>query len=77
MEQKHIANYNEIINNNLNKLIDIQHTFDIEVRNNNFAKYLKYIFKKKLRIPKVKSDNDDNRDGNIKYISQENLKRIT
>lgn len=52
-----------MIENKSNKLIDIQHTFDMEVRNNDFAKHLRKIFKKKLKIPKVKSDDDD--DGNI------------
>lgn len=51
-----------MIENKSNKLIDIQHTFDMEVRNNDFAKHLRKIFKKKLKIPKVKSDDDD---GNI------------
>lgn len=60
--QEDINNFNKIIENKLNILIDIQHTFDMEVRNNNFAKHLRKIFKKKFKIPKVKSDNDD---GNI------------
>jgi len=37
-------------------LIDIQHTFDMEIRNDGFVKYFKKIFKKKLKIPKLKSD---------------------
>jgi len=64
--QKDIANYIKTIDNNLNKLIDIQHTFDMEVRNNNCAKQLKYIFKKKLKTPKVKSDDDNDDNGNVR-----------
>lgn len=37
-------------------LLDIQHTFDMEIRNDEFAKYFKKIFKKKLKVPKLKSD---------------------
>lgn len=36
----------------------------MEVRNDDFAKHLRKIFKKKLRIAKVKSDDEDN-DGNM------------
>lgn len=35
----------------------------MEVRNNKFAKHLRKIFRKKLKTPKVKSDDDG--DGNI------------
>jgi len=42
-------------------LIDIQHTFDMEIRNDGFAKHLKKIFKKKLKVPKLKSDDADGR----------------
>uniref|UniRef100_A0A2S2P1G3 WD repeat-containing protein 52 n=2 Tax=Schizaphis graminum TaxID=13262 RepID=A0A2S2P1G3_SCHGA len=54
--QEEIKHLNDIINNKSNMLIDIQHTFDMEIRNDGFAKYLKKIFKKKLKIPKLKSD---------------------
>lgn len=64
--QKDIANCIKTIDNNLNQLIDIQHTFDIEVRNNNCAKQLKYIFKKKFKKPKVKSNNENGENGNVK-----------
>lgn len=40
-------------------LMDIQHTFDMEIRNDGFAKHLKKIFKKKLKVPKLKSDDAD------------------
>jgi hypothetical protein len=36
----------------------------MEVRNDDFAKHLRKIFKKKLRVPKAKSDDEDD-DGNI------------
>lgn len=51
--------YNAIIESESNKLADIQHTFDMEVRNNDFAKHLRKIFKKKFKTPKAKSDGDD------------------
>lgn len=54
--------YNKMIEINSNKLIDIQHTFDMEIRISDWAKHLTKIFKKKYKIPKIKSDNDD---GNI------------
>lgn len=57
--QESIKLHNTIIENKSNRLIDIQHTFDMEIRNNDFAKYLKKIFKKKFKIPKVKSDDDN------------------
>lgn len=67
--QNDIANYNETIQNYLNKLIDIQHIFNMEVRNNNFSKHLKYIFKKKMKTPKVKTDNDDDNDDGMDKIT--------
>ncbi|XP_025191573.1 uncharacterized protein LOC112591851 [Melanaphis sacchari] len=54
--QEKIKYLNDIINNKSNMLIDIQHTFEMEIRNDGFAKYLKKIFKKKLKVPKLKSD---------------------
>jgi len=45
-------------------LIDNQHTFDmcLKLENSGFAKHLKKIFDKKLKIPKIQSYDDD---GNI------------
>lgn len=60
--REEIKLYNKIIENKLNRLVDVQHTFDMEVRNNDFAKHLKRIFRKKLKTPKIKSDDDD---GNV------------
>lgn len=57
--QESIKLNNKLNENKSNRLIDIQHTFEMEIRNNNFAKHLKKIFKKKLKIPKVKSDDDN------------------
>lgn len=37
-------------------LIDIQLNFDMKIKNSIFAKVLKRIFNKKLKIPKIKSD---------------------
>lgn len=45
----------------MTRLLDIQHTFDMEIRNNDFAKDLKKIFKKKLKITKIKFDDNDGR----------------
>jgi len=40
-------------------LLEIQHTFDMEIRNDSFAKHFKKIFKKKMKVPKLKSDDAD------------------
>eukprot|EP00102_Acyrthosiphon_pisum_P018899 XP_016656109.1 PREDICTED: centromere-associated protein E [Acyrthosiphon pisum] len=57
--REEIKYLNDIINTKTNMLIDIQHTFDMEIRNDGFAKHLKKIFKKKLKVPKLKSDDAD------------------
>ncbi|XP_015370284.1 PREDICTED: uncharacterized protein LOC107166226 [Diuraphis noxia] len=57
--REEIKYLNDVINNKSNMLIDIQHTFDMEIRNDGFAKHLKKIFKKKLKVPKLKSDDAD------------------
>ncbi|XP_022179157.1 uncharacterized protein LOC111039821 isoform X2 [Myzus persicae] len=57
--REEIKYLNDIINNKSNMLMDIQHTFDMEIRNDSFAKHLKKIFKKKLKVPKLKSDDAD------------------
>jgi len=48
-------------------LIDNQNTFDMcmKMENKGFAKHLKKIFDKKLKIPKIKTDYDD---GNVMHF---------
>ncbi|VVC33540.1 WD40/YVTN repeat-like-containing domain,WD40 repeat,WD40-repeat-containing domain [Cinara cedri] len=57
--QEDITHHNQFIKKKLNEIVDIQHTFEIEIRNNNFAKHLRKIFKKKFKTPKVKTYDDD------------------
>lgn len=60
--QDDIEFYNTIIENKTRQLTDIEKLFEAKIQNNEFAKYLKRIFKKKLKLPKVKSASDD---GNV------------
>lgn len=56
--QDDIEFYNTIIENKMSQLADIEKLFEAKIKNNEFAKYLKRIFKKKLKLPKVKSESD-------------------
>lgn len=64
--RENIIYFNTIIDNYTNKLIEVNHMFESIIRNNQFAKHLRKIFKKKLKIPKVKTYDDDGG----KYINQ-------
>ncbi|XP_015370377.1 PREDICTED: uveal autoantigen with coiled-coil domains and ankyrin repeats-like [Diuraphis noxia] len=60
--QEDIKYFNDIHIKETNMLIDNRHNFDMcmKLENNGFAKHLKKIFDKKLKIPKIKShDTDD------------------
>lgn len=57
--RENIIYYNKIIDNESNKLIEINHKFESAIRNNEFAKHLRKIFNKKLKIPKEKLYDDD------------------
>lgn len=51
-----------IIKNETNKLTDIKKNFEMKIQDKNHAKFLKKTFKKKLKIPKVYSNDVD---GNV------------
>ncbi|CAH1730872.1 unnamed protein product [Aphis gossypii] len=59
--QEDINYYSDINIKKTNMLIDNQNTFDMcmKMENKGFAKHLKKIFDKKLKIPKIKTDYDD------------------
>lgn len=49
----------KIIENKNKEAVDVNNLFEIEVRNNSFAKYLRKIFKKKFKPSRVKLNDDD------------------
>ncbi|XP_050423055.1 cilia- and flagella-associated protein 44 [Adelges cooleyi] len=49
----------KIIENKTKEAIDIQNLFEIEIRNNSFAKHLRKIFKKKYKPIRAKLDDED------------------
>lgn len=60
--QDDIEFYNKIIQNKISQLAEIDKLFEAKIQNNEFAKYLKRIYKKKLKPLKDKSNSDD---GNV------------
>ncbi|XP_050529600.1 cilia- and flagella-associated protein 44 isoform X1 [Daktulosphaira vitifoliae] len=52
----------KIIENKNKEAIDVNNLFEIEIRNNSFAKHLRKIFKKKFKPTRVKLDDDDDTD---------------
>lgn len=56
--QDDIEFYNTIIQNKISQLAEIDKLFEAKIQNNEFAKYLKRIYKKKLKPPKDKSNSD-------------------
>lgn len=56
-----VAYYNQVIDIETNKLMEIKRNFDLMVKNNFFEKHLRKIYNRKIKVPKEKySSNDGN-----------------